>query len=184
MKRSSTTRRAFTLIELLVVMGIIGILIALLFPAVKAARLAALRAEAEHGVKSIETAIKQYHMDYGRYPLQTTAVDTPTLYNTSANYDRLINALRGLSSPAQAIQDNPKRMIYLEIPDRKLVNNRYLDPWEQQYQIYVDFDQNNQLTAGGYGTLRGRNMAIWSMGEDKLSTTVSNRQDDIVSWGK
>jgi prepilin-type N-terminal cleavage/methylation domain-containing protein/prepilin-type processing-associated H-X9-DG protein len=64
-----TKKQGFTLVELLVVIAIIGILVALLLPAIQAAREAARRSECVNQLKQIGIACQNFHDTYKRFPV-------------------------------------------------------------------------------------------------------------------
>jgi prepilin-type N-terminal cleavage/methylation domain-containing protein/prepilin-type processing-associated H-X9-DG protein len=81
----SRPRRGFTLIELLVVISIIGVLVALLLPAVQSAREASRRAQCVNNMKQIGIAMFNYETQVHAFPPAKIASTGDFTYNHTAN---------------------------------------------------------------------------------------------------
>lgn len=129
-------RAGFTLVELLVVIAIIGVLVALLLPAVQAAREAARRMKCQNNIKQLSLAMHNYHDTFGQLlpgctksnGTSWTALILPFIeqgalhanfdfsagdYNTNMGIKRAQNGLTKVamylcpSSPAEKMMMNP-----------------------------------------------------------------------------
>ena len=95
-------RRGFTLAELLVVILVIGILIALMLPAVRSSRGAARRMQCSNHLKQLGLALHNYHDTYEHFPSAMGGTDvgeTPLLGNA--------NRLSGLVTLLPYIEQTP-----------------------------------------------------------------------------
>lgn len=167
--------RAFTLIELLIVIGIIGILMGLLFPAVSSAILAARRAQARNDAVQIVNACRAYETEYGVGVWGTNSF-------TQVDGD-LLAALMGT---------NARRIIFLEVPYAKGSKSGYrdgvfVDPWGGAYQIAFDPNYGSSISnAGTNHSIKLRTMyAVWTdpyRQDPKKTNNIPPERRYVESW--
>jgi prepilin-type N-terminal cleavage/methylation domain-containing protein len=174
MRRISYRRLGFTLMELLVVIAIIGIIAGMLLPVLNKVRRYTKKAKAKELMYQVRTALKQYHVDYRKFPVMDIS-------RTDTNF---LNVLRGSTH-------NSLGHSYMDVTTNEL-DTGYLDPWNEQYWVTVDNGRggdaatqpyDRMVAAGPYGNVE-EDVVLWSTGEDKSDSTAAERRDDVRTWMK
>ncbi|MEO1497542.1 MAG: DUF1559 domain-containing protein [Planctomycetota bacterium] len=149
LRNTSGQPTAFTLVELLVVIAIIGILVALLLPAVQAAREAARRTQCTNQLRQIGLAVQNYHDLVGHFPNGRTGTDEFSLAWTYTILPQL---------GEQAVHDahNPDFPVHAEenAGAMRVGISVYVCPSRGTAEPTADFTNNGQ-GAGANGEPRG-----------------------------
>jgi prepilin-type N-terminal cleavage/methylation domain-containing protein/prepilin-type processing-associated H-X9-DG protein len=140
---SSQPPRGFTLVELLVVIAIIGILVALLLPAIQSAREAARRADCVNRLKQISLACLNYESAVKHFPSATSTVpDGAAAGSATAYWGYIIQILTYMEQTtlAGAIRMN---VFWQTEPNKTLLYNTEIPPFRcpskpDQDLTYVD----------------------------------------------
>lgn len=185
-------REGFTLLEILVVISIIAVLAGLLLPGIQGAMINVRKTKALAAIRDIATGLKQYQVDYGRFPVPA-GQRTEDILDLDAG-STVLKVLLG-EDPQRL---NPKAERYIEPKIGKSgaggligAGDGYslVDPWGQPYHIIMDVnydgrivnpDAQNQDTAIAAKALAQLPMhvLVFSSGPDKKLHTW----DDVVSW--
>jgi prepilin-type N-terminal cleavage/methylation domain-containing protein len=118
MNQCSRRRRAFTLVELLVVIAIIGILVALLLPAIQAAREAARRTQCGNNLKQLGIAMHNFHDVHKNLPVGQ--------YNEDNNYyswGAYILPFMELQSIQDTLKDGGAAFVYTKSGNNREVHS-------------------------------------------------------------
>jgi prepilin-type N-terminal cleavage/methylation domain-containing protein/prepilin-type processing-associated H-X9-DG protein len=115
-RASAGLRSGFTLVELLVVIAIIGILIALLLPAVQAAREAARRTTCNNNMKQLGLALHNYHDTHRALPFLSVLATAKNPY------------VSGLVALLPFVEQDP---LYKQITSRSTFNGVTYDPYDK-----------------------------------------------------
>lgn len=160
---SQRKRRAFTLVELLVVIAIIGILVALLLPAIQAAREAARRTKCVNNLKNIGLACLNYESAKKSYPPSSSIASDVSINGLS--WQVLILPYIEESSVSASVKtfvDNYRKANSGKDPDVydagfSQANLSRLDlfqcPTDNAAEIFDKF--NNTLKSGSYAGVTG-----------------------------
>jgi len=165
--------RAFTLVELLVVIAIIGVLVALLLPAIQAAREAARRTQCMNQLRQVALAIQNYHSAKEALPKGENCNELPAgncgdIYGCHNWFSQLMPFVE---EAALAGQLDLKKRTY-QPPNDKIILNLALPQWKcpsddaQLLQSHVRFSGsgcNSGVHIAGPYTDASRSMGLWYM---------------------
>jgi len=133
-------RGGFTLIELLVVIAIIGILVALLLPAVQQAREAARRTQCKNNLKQIVLAAQNFHDTYNQFPPGYVGQDSNCSHNTFGGYS-------GVGLFAFILPFMDQKAMYERVDAWKGLNRDYpTPPCSSPRQIWWNFDNTWEVS--------------------------------------
>lgn len=168
--------KAFTLVELLVVVAIIGILVALLLPAVQAARASARRTQCASNLRQIGLAMHQYTDVYsGYFPAMRHAGERESWIDQLAPYMESVDEIRLCPEDLERHETDSKRVTsyaingYLRQPTK---GERLTYEGTADEAVFDDFADRLQAVGSTHETL-----VLFEAG-----ASVAAAYDHLHSW--
>ncbi len=157
-----------------------GILIALLLPAIQAAREAARRAQSSNNLKQIGIALHQYHQDYGSFPpAVVTDEDGKPLFSGRVLLMPYLNQ--------QALYDQFDQTKSWNSPENQAWSRTVIPVFNDPSSVNAPAGQTDYLFVTGKGTIfeAGKTTKIGEV-TDGLSNTLAivEVKDSKVSWAE
>jgi prepilin-type N-terminal cleavage/methylation domain-containing protein len=143
---------AFTLVELLVVIAIIGMLIALLLPAVQSAREAGRRASCINNQRQLGLAIHVFHDSYNRFPTGLTMGYNGTSVSVSTSFHHNKNEFGAVAWGARILPQLEMTPLYEQISNC-FTSKGYSADLMAQWDVRIfETTQSSAAMYGGIGT--------------------------------
>ena len=178
---------AFTLVELLVVIAIIGVLVALLLPAVQAAREAARRVQCQNQMRQIGIGMQNYHDVNGQLPTGEFWYWSPDRKPSEGwsgwgwmprllPYMEQANALAAVDFEYGASTNNfqgifNRDAIQSNVPGFRCPSNPYRDESTDNESFYGLSNERSQITEADYAASNGDYVNVGGAG-DGLDPTI------------
>jgi prepilin-type N-terminal cleavage/methylation domain-containing protein len=170
--------RGFTLVELLVVIAIIGILIALLLPAVQAARESARRASCSNNLRQMALALVNFEGVHKHFPHGRTNIDPtmnrkwPVANRASKSNDHSWTSLALPFVEEQGIASRyDRKRPWHSLDNRPTVSypiKLFQCPSAESGRVDRDFTSDPKPATGDYGCTNGVSRDLWSFYKTQL----------------